>query len=72
MPSTAIDRGAAIGSMVAARLAGSRLARSPTATRVIDPIGLLLTLAVGRVASTLLYGLTSHDPFTLTITLMAF
>jgi putative ABC transport system permease protein len=28
-------------------------------------VGLLLTLAAGKVASTLLYGLTSHDPFTL-------
>ena len=28
-------------------------------------IGLLLALAAGKVASTLLYGLTSHDPFTL-------
>jgi len=28
-------------------------------------IGLVLTLAVGKAASSLLYGLTSHDPFTL-------
>jgi putative ABC transport system permease protein len=28
-------------------------------------VGLLLTLAAGKAASTLLYGLTSHDPFTL-------
>jgi len=30
-------------------------------------IGLILTLAAGKAASTVLYGLTSHDPFTLAI-----